>query len=257
MYLYLYDTFLQNKKHAATLARVETRLTDLGIGGKIYRLSPLRNVAELVAEEVRNGIKTIVVVGNDKSISQVVNYVARYDVALGIIPVGQPNEIAKILGIAEGEDACSVLAARKIERIDVGKINATHFLSSVTVEGSDVTIECDERYIVTPQSFHARITICNLRPLFAHNVPGRYFNPKDGLLEILIQPSAVAESGWRRLFSRPTTLRESIIPFSKVVIRSKKSVPIVTDGQRVLKTPVKIEVAPKRLRIIVGKTRLF
>lgn len=258
MYLYLYDSFLNTKKYASQIAKIETRLTDLGIGGKIYRLSPLRNVEELINEEVRNGAKTIVVVGNDKTISQVINYLAKHDVVLGMIPVGaQENDIARLLGIPEGEEACATLAARKVERIDLGKINTTHFLSSINVESSDVTIECDEKYLVTPSTSNAQINICNLRPLFASGVAGEYFNPKDGMLEVLIQPFTQAAKGWKALFGRGQTQRESIIPFKKLVIRSKKSVPVITDGQRVLKTPVKIEIVPKRLRLIVGKGRVF
>jgi diacylglycerol kinase family enzyme len=257
MYLYLYDSFLNNKKYAHTLAKIETRLTDLGIGGKIYRLSPLRDLQALLREEVSNDTKTIVVVGNDKTLSLVVNSIAKLDVVIGLIPVGTENEMARMLGIPEGEAACGVVAARKVERIDIGRINTTHFLSSINVESSDVTIECDERYLITPQTNDALINICNLRPLAAAGVRGDYFNPKDGLLEVLIQPVARAASGWGRFFSKTKQLKESIIPFRKIVIRSKKSVPVITDGQRVLKTPVKIEIMPKRLRLIVGKERMF
>jgi len=40
-------------------------------------------------------------------------------------------------------------------------------------------------------------------------------------------------------------------------VRSKGSVPVITDGQKIMKTPVEIEIAPKKLKIIVGKNRSF
>src|SRR3989344_7026326 len=129
MYLYLYDSFLNNKKFSNTLARIETRLTDLGIGGKICRISPLRNIKELILDEIRNGVKTVVVVGDDKTLNQIVNGVAKYDITVGLIPIGPDNRIAQTLGIPEGQKACDVLAARIIEKIDLGKINETYFLS--------------------------------------------------------------------------------------------------------------------------------
>ena len=58
MYLYLYDSFLNNPKFGNKLAKIETRLTDLGIGGKISRLSPLKNLEELVSDEIKNGVKS-------------------------------------------------------------------------------------------------------------------------------------------------------------------------------------------------------
>ena len=119
MYLYLYDSFLNNKKYSGLLAKIETRLTDLGIGGKIFRLSPLRNVTELMNDEVKSGIKTVVVVGNDKTTSTIINLAAQLSVTLGIIPVGPDNKIAQILGINSPEEACNILAARKIEKVDL------------------------------------------------------------------------------------------------------------------------------------------
>ncbi len=253
MYLYLYDSFLNNKKYHGTLARIETRLTDLGIGGKICRLSPLRNIKELLADEIKNGVKAVVVVGNDKTLSQVINIVAKYPIILGLIPIGLDNNIARVLGIPEGEEACNILAARIIEKIDLGKINDTYFLSGVEIKSSNITIECENQYKITPTKEGSRVSVYNLRPLLAADIGQiAYFNPQDGLLEIFIQP---ANLGFAKLFRKK--LNESIIPFKKLVVRSKESAPVVTDGQKVLKTPVKIEIASQKLRLIVGKKRLF
>ena len=112
MYLYLYDSFLNHKKYSNTLARLETRLTDLGIGGKIFRLSPLRDIDQLLNDEAKNGIKTVIVVGNDKTFCDIVNIAAKLDVTLGLVPVGPDNKIARALGISSSDEACNVIAAR-------------------------------------------------------------------------------------------------------------------------------------------------
>src|SRR3989344_17772 len=189
MYLYLYDSFLNNKKYGGLLAKIETRLTDLGIGGKIFRLSPLRNINELLTDEVRNGIKTVVVVGNDKSFTEVINVAAKLDITVGVIPVGPNNKIANSLGINSPEEATEVLSVRKIEKVDLGKVNGTYFLSNITVSGGGMTIECEEKFRVTPQALD-QISICNLRPAYAESGMTNYFNPQDGFLEILVQPVA-------------------------------------------------------------------
>lgn len=257
MYLYLYDSFLNDKKYASLLAKIETRLTDLGIGGKIFRLSPLRNVSELINDEARAGAKTIVVVGNDKTFTQIINLAAKTDVTIGIIPVGPDNKIANSLGIHSPESGCSVLAARTIEKIDLGRANGTYFLSNLTLSPGDVTIECEEQYKITPQ-IQQQISICNLKPATADSFSvGNYFNPKDGMLEILIQPLKPIARGLGQLFRRSSGSSNSIIPFKKIAIRSRDSVNVLTDGQRILKTPVEIEIVPKKLKIIVGKDRIF
>ena len=253
MYLYLYDSFLNNKKYSRLLAKVETRLTDLGIGGKIFRLSPLRNLNELLADEVRGGAKTIVVVGNDKTLSQIINLAVKYEVIIGVIPVGAENKIAQLLGINSPETACDILAARIIERLDLGKINNTYFLSDISVDSGQLTIDCENQFRITPQA-RDQINICNFRPIFvqAENTGG-YFNPRDGLMEILIQPLITGFKHFLKI-SKP---QKSIIPFRKIAIKSRGSVAVVTDGQKVMKTPVEIEIAPKKLKIIVGKNRSF
>lgn len=254
MYLYFYDSFLNNKRHNSTLAKIETRLTDLGIGGKIFRLSPLRNITELLTDEVRSGAKTIVVVGNDKTFTQIINIVATLDVTLGLIPIGSENKIAQILGIPSAEDACNILAARKIEKVDLGKANSTYFLSNITISSGKLEIECGNKYKVMPE-LRDQISICNLRPLFATELSQtNYFDPQDGFLEILIQP---IKSSFNQFFRKSTQLKNSIIPVKKITIRSKDSLSITTDGQKILKTPVQIEIVPKKLRLIVGKNRMF
>ena len=249
MYLYLYDNSLNNRRFATTLARIETRLTDLGIGGKIVRLSALRNITDLLADEVRGGVKTVVVVGNDKTLTEVVNIAARFDVAIGIIPIGPDNKIADSLGIPAGEAACEALSARRIKRLDVGKINNTYFLSGVTISGNDVTVECENQYRVTATGMAAEINICNFRPAFATNAAAS-FNPQDGLLEVFIKPIQRGFGAW---FARSQPIKPSIIPFQKLAVKSREAVSAITDGQRVVKAPIQIEVVPQKLRLIVGK----
>ena len=68
MYYYIYDSYLAEKKYESTIARIENRLTDLGINGKINRLSFLKNIHQIIGEEVKRGVKTVVVVGSDETL---------------------------------------------------------------------------------------------------------------------------------------------------------------------------------------------
>ena len=249
MYLYLYDSFLNNKKYGNLIAKIETRLTDLGVGGKIFRLSPLRNTTELLNDEVKNGVKTVVVVGNDKSFTEIINVAAKLDVTLGIIPVGSGNSIAKMLGVNSPDEACNIIAARIIEKMDLGKANGVYFLSSISVTPGQVTIECENKFRLTPQA-QDQVSICNLKPAYAQASNEGHFNPRDGMLEVLVQSTN------RGLFRNRAT-RQSVIPFKEIAIRSRQPLPVITDGKKVLKTPVQVQIIPKKLKVIVGKNRMF
>ena len=124
MNIFIYDSFLNQKKYDRLLARVETRITDLGLNGKISRLSPTRNVSETITNELKRGAKTIIAVGNNKTINQIINSLAGSQAPLGIIPIGEDNnDIAKSLGIESIEAACDILSARLLVKIDLGLAN--------------------------------------------------------------------------------------------------------------------------------------
>ena len=251
MYLYLYDPLLNNKRYGGLLAKIETRLTDLGVGGKIFRLSPLRDTNQLLTDEVKNGVQTVIVVGNDKSFAEVINVAAKLDVTLGIIPVGPDNKIAKTLGVSSPEEACNIIAARIVEKVDLGKANGIYFLSSISVASGNLTIDCENKFRLTPQT-EDQISICNLKPMLTTVGPGGHFNPKDGWLEIIIEPATV-----KGFFKRQIVGQGSVVPFKELAIHSRESLPVTTDGKKVLKTPVEIKIVPKKLKVIVGKDRLF
>ena len=123
MYFYIYDQFVQEKKYQSLLAKIENRLTDLEIQGKIGRLTLLNNSEDLIKKAVADGANTIVAVGDDYTVGKIIDVIAYFpNVCLGIIPIGSHLKIARTLGISNGIEACNILASRIIKKIDLGKI---------------------------------------------------------------------------------------------------------------------------------------
>jgi hypothetical protein len=48
MHIYIYDSFVNQKKYDSTTAKIETRITDLGLNGKIVRLGIIISVEEVI-----------------------------------------------------------------------------------------------------------------------------------------------------------------------------------------------------------------
>jgi len=197
-----------------------------------------------------------VAVGGDPTFINVVNEIIEYEsVTLGHIPVGPKTKIAEALGIPLGEAACEVIAARRLIRLDIGKANNAYFLSGVTVPASQVTLEFDGQYHIKPNGGSYTVSIRNLRPdgWNGGEIGAPRFDPSDGRLETIIEatPPASLLRWWRQ----PPQL--SIIPCRRVKISGGKSVPVLTDGERILKTPVAVEIVPAKLQVIVGKGRTF
>lgn len=253
MYVYIYDTFVSEQKLQGAIARVETRLTDLGIAGKICRLSVLTSVDELVNDAIKNGAETIVAVGNDETVSKIISLVAGNAVSLGIIPLGKPNRLAKLLGIPEGEKACDILSARVIERIDLGKVNDQYFLTHLEIPSGTLVI--NNQYSVKALSSSQNVTIYNFGAAVSEDgksVPK--CDPRDGILEAIVTGSE--KTGFNKLFNKGFT-RDSVFPVSTAKIDSSDGQPVIADGQTVINAPIKIGVAKHRLKVVVGKNREF
>jgi len=254
MYLYIYDSFLNNKKYSNVLIRIENRLADLDIKGKICRLNILKNMKEVIEDGVNQGIKTVVAVGDDLTFSKVVNIIAELDITLGLIPVNGKSKIAQILGIPNDEYACEVLAQRLIKRLDLGKINQQYFIDSATIASPAVTLEFDN-YKISPISKNSLVSLCNLGFLTDNQTiyKERLSNPADGFLEAVVAP---LKGG---IFNKlKGAVKQSIFPFTKIKITSQgEPATIIIDQQAVSKTPAEVTVAPKKLKVIVGSKRLF
>lgn len=247
MYFYFFDSFLSNKKYEKILAKIEKRIIDLGIEGKFEHLNILKNFEESIKEAIQKGAKTIVAVGNDQTIAQVINAIAENDVVLGIIPIGKNNKIAHLLGIPKGELACDVISNRLIENLDLGKINHYYFLTSLTIINEEVVLECDDSYKIIPSSSQ-KINVCNM-DWENHKIS----DPKDGILEALIDPVF----SWKSFLK---TKGRSLFPIRKLkVLELNKEKPskVIADGLKVLRKPITIKIAPQQLKVIVGKERKF
>jgi len=257
MYFYIYDSFLTDRKYERVLAAVETRLTDLGIAGKIGRLTPFTNARGLVRDETRRGVRTIVVVGNDETVSQVVGGLGEADVILGLIPVGAPCHIARSLGIPEGADACDVLSRRVIQQVDLGKINGQHFLWQVVIPPGRYTVEGEGNYRISSVGEDSEIIVSNLRGAemqvrgpAALRRPG---DPQDGFLDMLIAPKRTGGV----LGGRGKESETGLIPLRRLKVKSEEPFAVVVDGRRTEYREALIEIAPGRLKVITGKERVF
>jgi len=252
MYLYVYDAFVQDRRYEKEIQKVENRLTDLGIAGKIIRLGLFRRADDFIRDEVkRGGATTVVAVGNDTTVRQIIDVVADTKVVLGIIPFGPNNRIANLLGIPEGEAACDILSARIVETLDTGLVNNKRFICDVTIPAIKAEINCEGNYRITPQG---RGTI-EVRNLFSPPAgqKGPISNPLDGCLEVVIQ---VVAKDSKLAFWR-TTQGESVIPLRTFEIKTTEPITALMDGVPIEGSRFDFSVASQALKVITGKNRAF
>ncbi len=250
MYHYIYDATLSQQRHRLVLTAIENRLTDLGIQGRIDRLSLFKDVRETIHDGIRRGATTVVAVGTDETIKKVLEVMPEFSVSFGMIPIGKPNILAKIFGIPEGVAACDVLSARLMQPLDVGRVNGQHFLSALSIPDGRVLLECDGSYRVS-LARGGNVQICNMTPLteeMARSEKTELADPSDGLLETIIAPR-------RHLWGGQQT--STRLNLRRIVVSAAEPFTFFLDGRRMKSARVEIDVLPRRMKVIVGKERLF
>ena len=254
MYSYIYDIFTSKKKYEKQLLKIEGMLTDLGIIGKTYKLNVLKNLRDIIDETLSCEVKNIIAVGNDQTVSKLANLIVNKNVVLGIIPVGEPNVLAKALGIQSAKEACQIISARNIIQLDIGKANGHYFLLSIESNNKNTIFDFKD-YNINPLASNEAMGIFNI------NIDNQNFksDPCDGIMEAVFKPKQTTWLNKILKFNKQQlSCRLSVFPVKKLLIKHKKKpIAISVDRQQLLKTPLKIEVLPKKLKVIAGKQRIF
>lgn len=245
MYAYIFDSFLQDRKHTHDVSQIENRLATLGIQGRSEKMTILKNLQETAKQMIKRGATTLVVVGNDETVTKVLPIVLEGGATLGIIPVGQPQMISRVLGIPSGVAACDTISRRVIRHLDIGRANAAYFVFQLSAPSS-VTVDCGD-YRITSLDPNGQLTVTNF-PL-----DGSPSVPDDGQLELVVAPGQ-ERRGWRP-FRAPSG---SVFQLEQAKLTSTGTPASITlDGHSIVKTPVTIDIDKTKLDVIVGKDRIF
>ena len=245
MYVYVYDELLEDRRYERELALIETRLTDLGIMGKICRLALFRDATHVIREEVRLGANTVVAVGNDATLRKIIDALAGSPkVVAALIPIGPQGQMADILGIPPLVMACDVLSARNVEAVDVGEVNGKRFVHAASFEADDALIRVDDSFTVSLKK-SGKLEVRNL----AAPDDAGVVSPVDGKLSLIIRQSKFS------LLSRKADV--SVIPFDHAFVTSKTPTTLSVDGETMQGMHFEFRTIPGVLRIVVGKERKF
>lgn len=244
MHVYIYDDYLNKSKYNKIINRIEIRLTDLGLNGKIIRLSNIKNIKGAIQNELRLGAKTLVAVGNNQTVNKIIGAIIDTEIysdfqkktVLGIIPIGDDNSISSSFGIKDGEEACNVLLARRIEKIDLGSVGRHYFLNQVEIESAGSTIDIDDYSLEVSE--RGEIKIINLLSDPKEKITS---NPHDGKLELLI---------------RTKKKDQTFMTIKKIRVANPQK-KLLIDGIIEIDTPADIEVVQNKISVIVGKERMF
>ncbi|WP_142827037.1 diacylglycerol/lipid kinase family protein [Planococcus soli] len=210
---------------------------------------------------------------------------------IAIIPSGTCNDFARTLNIPLDLDlASSELVNGEIKEIDTGKINGGSFLNFagiglITDASSNIDPHLKDRYgklsyfmsalqsmrQATPFPVYLKIDgisyaeegvlvlVMNGKSIGTHNFPLSTIDPADGLLDLfIIQTSSLAALREWFSLSQPEIATEELEHIThyqgrSISIKTDEELDVDTDGEIYLKTPLEIEIEPRRLKMLVPK----
>ncbi len=246
MHLFVYDDYVNTARHKKTLNKLETRLTDLGLGGKIIRLNNIRNIKNLIDQEIKAGIRNIYVVGNNESLVKIITALfsanipepLRKDLVLAIIPIGGVKQsIARSMGIYDSQLACNIILARLIKKINLGIIDDLMFVNKIEIFNSKIELD-----LFTDYSFNvikkSDIKIINV-PDNVNYIKNTNILSDDNYLDLIINKKAEI----------------TYINFKKAKI--KGAFEALVDSHLVIKNPKLVQLLDAQVKFIVSKNRSF
>jgi hypothetical protein len=242
MNLYIYDDYL--KKYKKTLNNLEIQLHNLNLNGKIINLENVKKLDQAIKDEINMGIKTIVAVGNNRTLNKVLNAIlnnneiSASNLSLGIIPIGGNNSIAEALGIKNDIAAGEIILARRLEKINIAKANNTYFISEANIRAKGTTLHLENFTIDSTQSGQIRLINLLTDKSSSQNIKS---DPQDGLIDLYIYNSPKKQSFFsiKRIEIENTTQK------------------ILIDNSIEINCPAKIEQIDQKISLIVSKSRLF
>lgn len=121
---------------------------------EIKRTERAGHATELASQAAREGAVAAVAVGGDGTVNEVARGIVHTETALGIIPCGSGNGLARHIGIPmKAEGALQTLAEMNIRQCDYGKICGHPFFCTAGVgfdaEVSDTFAKAGKRGLVT------------------------------------------------------------------------------------------------------------
>jgi diacylglycerol kinase family enzyme len=285
VYYYIVNPSAGHGRIKTLQEKLRSRLDELGIRGEWAKTTGPGDATKMTRSAIAAGNTTIVAVGGDDTLNEVINGIEHDNVAVGIIPIGTTNRVATQLGIITWNQACEALAARRLTPYSLIAAGQKFFLSTLTLGfetdidkavdtvdksvrgrikqfGQGFTRARKFRTLTCKISVDGHYTIeCNLFALSIANQ--KFLNPlveNRLIVAISDRPGqlGIGKMVWgtirERGLSRYTEDAATTKFFAqRVVIETDPPTGIMVDGKVAGRTPIAIRLTERRIRFVTEK----
>jgi diacylglycerol kinase (ATP) len=258
---------------------------------EIYETTGDEEVSDIVRAALARGCDLVIAAGGDGTVSEVAEALVHSDVALGIIPVGTANVLARELGLPlDLEGACALLAGEHATNsIDAMQVGDKAFFLHIGVGLDSLMIRDTDRaskrrfgraaYLWTalkwligyqPRRFTIAVDGRRLRPRAAQvlianggllGMPpfrwGPHIRPDDGRIDVCVL-SARSLGDYLRVVWQVLIGHRRRSPNIRyysaersIIVDADRPLPIQGDGEILGETPVRVQVIPDAVVLVV------
>jgi diacylglycerol kinase family enzyme len=281
MYYYILDTTnVPQKDFERKQAELQNLLTEFNINGELARVTPLRIIQDLVDTAANRGATTLVACGTDQTFYQVLASLKNHDFTLAFIPFVENTQLGKIFGMTDMPTCVKTIAGRRIEKIDVAKIDDNYFIGYLELgigtqtakplgffssmklfsrNSQTIKLRVDDEYNVEAKMMGGLIVNTRGTQINLGNEIG---NPQDGYLDLLLIDKLSGTQAARYKSEIQNGIYEKIpgatvVRGKRIEILEPHNLKVYINGREVTSGPTTIEVVPNSLKMIVGKKRTF
>lgn len=286
MYYYIVDPQkIDQKSFERVQNQLYSSLAELKISGEMTRVTSLRSMTQLVDSAVERGATTIVAVGHDSTVQEIINAVGEKDVTVGYVPL-ENSEIAEILGAGDVVTACKNLAQRRVEMLDLGRIGNNYFFTKVSINASlesvkprsifdlnkfgelantkpaRIRLNIDEQFRAETEIVLGLVVNSRAGSRVEEGIGRGLADPTDGILDILLLPKISSYDAWK--FRKEIGAGElekipgcTVMHGRQVRIMGDEDLAMYIGERAAAKSQAVLEALPRKIRMIVGKDRSF
>lgn len=283
MYYYIINPSSGNGSINNLQDKLRSRLNELGIAGEFAKTTGPGDGTKMAAAASDKGFNTVVAVGGDGTVNEVINGLVGKNVAVGIIPIGTTNKLANQFGITNWQQAANVLAARRITSYGLIAAGQKFFLSTLTLgfeTDLDKNVDLEPRtglkgralqfkdswgHARDYQTLHCHINIDDKleidADIFTLSLANQKFEDplanNELVINLINKPGTGGLSSylWQHIKGAkpvediPTTRLQG----KRVIITTNPPTGIMIDGKLTGRTPIAIRLTNRQIRIITEK----
>ena len=253
--------------------RLKASLKQLKIDGEFAKTLGPGDALKITQTALEKGATTLVAVGGGETVNEVIASVHKTghpEVAIGIVPTGKQNWLAKYLGINSWREAAEVLAARRIMEYKLMTVNDEVFIHFLNLAAHVPQPEEEETEAKWWQKLLDRPI--NMPPLdYKIEVDGLYkirgqtdlitvHNQKfldtelDNRLRLHMQ-APVNQSRVKKLLGRANAPDHTQLSAETLELRLARPAEAVLDGKSIVGSHFRVNMTDRRLRLIAKSQR--